>query len=111
VNHKKVERIYYRDEGLSLRRRRRKKLAAVPWVALLRPTQPGRCYALDFVHDRLVKDMGSLVAHSLLNVKIIATTAAKIRYGLKKNKRGKHINLLNHMGRHHKTGNHGNFYV
>ena len=28
VNHKKVERIYYRDEGLSLRRRRRKKLAA-----------------------------------------------------------------------------------
>lgn len=54
VNHKKVERIYYRDEGLSLRRRRRKKLAAVPRIALPRPTQPGRCYALDFVHDRLV---------------------------------------------------------
>ncbi|CBK40676.1 Transposase (N-terminal fragment) [Nitrospira defluvii] len=54
VNHKKVERIYYPDEGLSLRRRRRKKLAAVPRVALPRPTQPGRCYALDFVHDRLV---------------------------------------------------------
>ena len=34
VNHKKVERIYYRDEGLSLRRRRRKKVAAVPRVAL-----------------------------------------------------------------------------
>ena len=54
VNHKKVERLYYRDEGLSLRRRRRKKLAAVPRIALPRPTQPGRCYALDFVHDRLV---------------------------------------------------------
>lgn len=54
VNHKKVERIYYRDERLSLQRRRRKKLAAVPRVALPRPTQPGRCYALDFVHDRLV---------------------------------------------------------
>jgi putative transposase len=54
VNHKKVERIYYRDEGLALRRRRRKKLAAVPRVALPRPTQPGRCYAMDFVHDRLV---------------------------------------------------------
>ena len=54
VNHKKVERLYYRDEGLSLRRRRRKKLAAVPRLALPRPTQPGRCYALDFVHDRLV---------------------------------------------------------
>jgi putative transposase len=54
VNHKKVERIDYRDEGLSLRRRRRKKLAAVPRVALPRPTQPGLCYAMDFVHDRLV---------------------------------------------------------
>ncbi len=39
---------------MSLRRRRRKKLAAVPRVALPRPTQPGRCYAIDFVHDRLV---------------------------------------------------------
>ena len=54
MNHKKVERIYYRDEGLSLRRRRQKKWAAVPRIALVRPTQPGRCYALDFVHDRLV---------------------------------------------------------
>lgn len=53
VNHKKVERIYSRDERLSLRRCRPKKRAAVPWVALPRPT-PGRCYALDFVHDRLV---------------------------------------------------------
>lgn len=54
VNHKKVERLYYRNEGLSLRRRRRKKAAAVPRVALPQPTQPGRCYAMDFVHDRLV---------------------------------------------------------
>lgn len=53
VNHKKVERLYYRDEGLSLQRRRRKKAAAVPRVALPKPTQPGRCYAMDFVHDRL----------------------------------------------------------
>ena len=36
-----------------LRRRRRKKAAAVPRVALPKPTQPGRCYAMDFVHDRL----------------------------------------------------------
>lgn len=54
MNHKKVGRIYYRDEGLSFRRRRRKKLTAVPRIALPRPTQPGRWYALDFVHDRLV---------------------------------------------------------
>lgn len=54
VNHKKVERLY-REEGLSLRHRRRKKAAAVPRVALPRPTQPGRCYAMDFVHDRLAR--------------------------------------------------------
>jgi putative transposase len=53
-NHKKVERLYYLDEGLSLRRRRRKKAAAVPRVALPKPTHPGRRYAMDFVHDRLV---------------------------------------------------------
>ena len=52
VNHKKVERLY-RDEGLSLRRRRRKKAKAVPRVALPAPTRPGACYAMDFVHDRL----------------------------------------------------------
>jgi putative transposase len=53
VNHKKVERIY-RDERLSLRRRRRKKATAVPRVVLPRPGQPGLRYALDFVHDRLM---------------------------------------------------------
>ncbi len=53
VNHKKVERLHYREERLSLRRRRRKKASAVPRVALPKPTQPGRCYAIDFVHDRL----------------------------------------------------------
>jgi hypothetical protein len=47
VTHKKVEWIYYRDERLSLRRRRRKKLAAVPRIAYPRRTEPGRCYALD----------------------------------------------------------------
>jgi putative transposase len=52
VNHKKVERLY-REEGLSLRRRRRKKSMAVPRVALPTPTRPGVCYAMDLVHDRL----------------------------------------------------------
>jgi len=52
VNHKKVERLY-REEGLSLRRRARKKATAVPRVPLPRPTRPGVCYAMDFVHDRL----------------------------------------------------------
>lgn len=52
VNHKTVERLY-REEGLSLRRRARKKATAVPRVALPPPNQLGRCYAMDFVHDRL----------------------------------------------------------
>ena len=52
VNHKQVERLY-REEGLSLRRRARKKATAVPRVALPTPTRPGLCYAMDFVHDRL----------------------------------------------------------
>jgi putative transposase len=52
VNHKKVERIY-REEGLSLRLRKRKKYASVPRLELPMPDQPGKCYAMDFVHDRL----------------------------------------------------------
>jgi len=52
VNHKKVERIY-REEGLSLYRRARKKATAVPRVTLPTPARPGVCYAMDFVHDRL----------------------------------------------------------
>jgi putative transposase len=52
VNHKKVERLY-REEGLSLRRRKRRKYTAVPRVELPKPNRPGMCYAMDFVHDRL----------------------------------------------------------
>lgn len=53
VNHKKVERLY-REEGLSLRRRARRKTTAVPRIERPLPTEPGRWYAMDFVHDRLV---------------------------------------------------------
>ena len=52
VNHKTGERIYQED-GLSLRRRPRKKITSVPRVALPLPTRPGLWYARDFVHDRL----------------------------------------------------------
>lgn len=54
VNHKKVERLY-REEGLSLRRRKRRKYTAVPRVELPKPNRPGMCYAMDFVHDRLAQ--------------------------------------------------------
>jgi putative transposase len=36
-----------------LLRRARKKATVVPRVALPLPSQPGRCYEMDFVHDRL----------------------------------------------------------
>ena len=52
MNHKKIERLY-REEGLSLCRRARKKATAVPRVALPLPSEPGSCYAMDSVHDRL----------------------------------------------------------
>jgi putative transposase len=52
VNHKKIERLY-REEGLSLRRRARKKATALSPVALPLPSEPGRCYARDCVHGRL----------------------------------------------------------
>lgn len=52
VNHKKVERIYG-EEKLSLRLRKRKKLASMPRVELAKPEKPGVCYAMDFIHDRL----------------------------------------------------------
>ena len=52
VNHKKVERLY-REERLSLRLRKRRKFAPVPRVELPMPDQPGKVYAMDFVHDRM----------------------------------------------------------
>jgi putative transposase len=52
INHKKVERIY-REEGLSLRKRKRKKVAAQTRL-LLPPTQrPNERWSMDFVSDSL----------------------------------------------------------
>lgn len=52
INHKRVERIY-RQEGLSLRVRKRKKLKAVSRVPLPRPVRPNQQWAMDFIHDKL----------------------------------------------------------
>ena len=54
MNHKKVERIYYRDEGLSFGGADGRRPWRSPASRFRMPTQPGRCYAMDFVHDRLV---------------------------------------------------------
>lgn len=53
VNHKKVSRIY-REEGLSLRLKKRKRRASAPRVPLAAPTRPNELWAMDFMFDSLV---------------------------------------------------------
>src|SRR5262245_18453357 len=52
VNHKKVYRLY-RAEGLTVRRRKRKKLAAGTRIVLPPPTHANQRCSLDFLHDTL----------------------------------------------------------
>lgn len=53
VNHKRVERIY-REEGLSLRVRKRRKRAGWLRVALERPERPIQHWSMDFISDALL---------------------------------------------------------
>jgi putative transposase len=52
INHKRVERIY-RQERLSLRERKRKKLKALARVPLPRPVRVNQQWSMDFIHDKL----------------------------------------------------------
>jgi putative transposase len=52
VNHKRVYRIY-REEGLSVRKRKRKRAVSVARTPLMRPTRPDEVWGLDFVSDAL----------------------------------------------------------
>ena len=52
INHKRTERLY-REEGLSLRRRRRRKLPAVARVPMPAPDRPNQRWSMDFIHDQL----------------------------------------------------------
>ena len=52
VNHKKVYRLY-RDEGLAVRRRKRKKLAGAERVIPSLPESRNQCWSMDFVQDSL----------------------------------------------------------
>jgi putative transposase len=52
INHKRTERIY-REEGLSLRRKHRKKLPAIARVPLPQPHGPNQRWSMDFIHDQL----------------------------------------------------------
>jgi len=53
INHKRTERIY-REEGLSLRKRKRRKTAAQNRVILPTPTRPNERWSMDFVTDSIV---------------------------------------------------------
>lgn len=52
VNHKRIERIY-KLEGLSLRKRSRRKRVAGPRLVLLVPEKPNQRWSMDFVSDQL----------------------------------------------------------
>ena len=53
INHKRTERIY-REEGLSLRKRKRRKTAAMARVILPASTRPNERWSMDFVTDSIV---------------------------------------------------------
>src|SRR5262245_17445147 len=52
INHKRTERLY-REEGLSLRRNRRRNLPAAARVPLSMPQGPNERWSMDFIHDQL----------------------------------------------------------
>jgi len=52
VNHKRVYRLY-RAEGLSVRRRGRKRIAATSRPTISEPTTIGTAWSVDFTHDTL----------------------------------------------------------
>jgi putative transposase len=52
VNHKRLERVY-REEGLSLRKRKKRRQTAAPRVVLPAPEKPNKRWSMDFVSDCL----------------------------------------------------------
>ena len=52
VNHKLVQRLY-REEGLQVRTKKRKKQVSRPRVKRAKPTAPNQHWSMDFVHDQL----------------------------------------------------------
>lgn len=52
VNHKRVYRLY-REEGLGVRRRKRKRIGKVERQSLTIPTRPNERWSMDFVSDAL----------------------------------------------------------
>ncbi len=57
INHKRVYRLY-REEGLAVRRRRRKRVAMTNRVSLPVPQRAGQQWAMDFMRDTLSNGRG-----------------------------------------------------
>jgi len=53
VNHKRTERLYH-EEGLALRKKRRRKGAAGSRVIMAAPEKPNQTWSMDFITDSLV---------------------------------------------------------
>jgi putative transposase len=53
INHKRTERLY-REEGLALRKKRRRKGAAGARIVMPAPERPNQAWSMDFVTDSLV---------------------------------------------------------
>lgn len=80
INHKRTARIY-REEGLQVRKRKRKKLSRLPQIIRPKATRPDEVWSMDFVHDWLMtnrklkcltivddftkESIGILIAHSI----------------------------------------------
>lgn len=82
-----VKRTYrvYREEGLTVRRRRRKKLPVPERQPLVRPTQPNEVWSMDFVFDELansrrIKLLTIVDDCTKESVQIVADTAMPAAY-------------------------------
>jgi putative transposase len=53
INHKRTARIY-REMGMQVKKRRRKKLGRIPKILRPAPTHPNEVWSMDFVHDWLM---------------------------------------------------------
>lgn len=84
INVKRTYRVY-REEGLTVRRRRRKKLPVPERQPLVRPSLPNEVWSMDFVFDELadgrrVKTLTIVDDCTKASVKIIADTSIPAAY-------------------------------
>ena len=84
INVKRTYRVY-REEGLMVRKRRRKKLPVPERQPLVRPTQPNEVWSMDFVFDELaggrrVKTLTVVDDCSKEAVQIVADTSIPALY-------------------------------